>query len=252
VVDELTQLVDDPARAVTARRAAIRALADIGGDPAVSALMARLRHGEPALAREVVDALTRIRRREPDRRFPRVAVRDAIRARVEEWRLILASRHRLPPPDGEATRLFHRAMAEKAERLRGEIFGLLGLRYDPRAMFDAERRLADSEDRKRSAALEFLENAVEPEIVRPLLPLLEADGEIALRRTDTELGALPRQPGRLLHAWSRSNDPWLSACALYAAPYIDASVDPGSWSSNDELHPLVKEVLGSGASARTA
>jgi AAA family ATP:ADP antiporter len=249
VVDDLTEVVDDLDRPIGARRAALRALSDLASGPAVAALLDRLQHAEPLLAREVVEGLARIRRRSPGTRFPRGVVVDAIRERLGEWRLILACRRWLPEPIDDASALFDRAMREKADRLREEVFALLGLIYDPAAMADSgERSLAD-DDLRRSSAIEYVQNTVDPALGRMLVPLLETtEPERALAQTQSDLGELPRDPAQLLLAWSRGRDPWLSACALYAQPSVAPELDPATWSSDHAPHPLVGEVLDANAS----
>jgi AAA family ATP:ADP antiporter len=244
VAGPLAGRIDDPNVALTARRAAIRTLSDLATPSATGVLLARLQHPEPALAREVVDALARIRRRHPRVRFSRAPVREAIDARIAEWRLILASLGRLPSPDVDATRLFHRAMREKADRLRDEIMALLSLRHDATSMADAAQRIASGDPATRARAIEFVENTLDSELSRRLVPLLESsDPELALSRTDPALGALPEDPESLLEAWARSRDPWLSACALYAARHIAPALDPAPWSNDGAPHPLVEEIL---------
>lgn len=250
-VGSLARLVDDREATIAARRAAIRTLADIGDRHATSALVDRLRHGEPALAREVVDALARIRRRNPGQRFPRAAIREALRDRLAEWELIRTSHRGLPEPHTEGTRLFERARREKAVRLRDEVFGLLGLLQDPAATSDAAKRVRSTDPATRGHALEYLENALDPELGRRLLPLLETGDPSRGPSVGEASGPIPT-PAEILNAWSRCHDPWLRACALYAAPDIDASVDPALWSSGGELHPLVEEVLSPPARAESA
>lgn len=253
IVVRMAEVADDDGKPLTVRRAAVRTLSDVGDNSAINALMDRLQSGEPVLEREVIDALARIRRRNPRARFPKARVREAMLERVREWRLILASLRWLPEPNGDPARLFHRAMQEKATRLREEIFLLLGLRYDYDQMADAGQRIIGGDPGRRANALEFLENAIAPEWSRVLLPLFEADDpERALRQTDPELGALPRRASDLLGQWARCRDPWLAACALYAAASIDPAVDPALWSSGGDLHPLVNEVLGAAASERAS
>ena len=246
VVGPLAARIDDPSVPLTARRAAVRTLSDLGDTTAIATLIARLQHREPALASEVIDALARIRRRHPRARFPRAPVREAIDARIAEWRLILASLGRLPPPEVDATRLFHRAMREKADRLRDEIMALLSLRHDATSMADAAQRIATGDPATRARAVEFVENTLDSELSRRLVPLLEAsEPELALSRTDPTLGTLPEDPASLLEAWAQSRDPWLAACALYAARHIAPSLDPASWSLDGAPHPLVEEILSS-------
>ncbi len=241
----LLAVMDARSQTLLARRAAVRAIAGIDDDEAARALAERLPVGDPVLAHEVVAALKRLRRAFPHLRFPKRPIVRALRDRLAARRLILACSENLPPPRCDATRLFHRAMEEKAEREEAEVFDLLALLHDPDSLRDAFRRIRSGTDSDRADALEYLANVLEPSLAQVVVPFFEIDepSEV-LESTATGFEELPESPAELMRAWSHVRDPWIRACALYAAPTIAPEIArPSLWSGAHEPHPLVDELI---------
>ncbi|NJK89576.1 MAG: hypothetical protein HC923_09355 [Myxococcales bacterium] len=241
VVGLLDAIIDDGTKPIAARKAAIRALADSESSEAQRSLLARLDHGAGGFDPEILEGLNRMRRRH-GMAFPAVEVTNAMSHRARELRVIRATRKSLPPPSCDTTLLFDRALEEKSYRSQDEIFVLLGLIHDPKAIEDAQVHFRRGDRVTRAAALEYVVNVVDVVTAQWLLPALEAAPARGLDVDDVS-GSLPSGPRELMDIWVRARDPWLRACALAAAPRIPASGgDPSTSAALAEAS--VREWLG--------
>ena len=120
--------------------------------------------------------------------------------------------------DGEhtAARLLALSIEERLKRTLERLFRLLGLRYPPKEIYSAFRAVSRNQHEEATAALEFLDNTLERDIKRILLPLLDAPEH--LHEHGKELfGVDVRTAEDAIRELIRSRDPWLVACAMAAA-----------------------------------
>ena len=224
------------------RRAAVAAVGRLDGDAAVESLVRALAdddaavreaaalaleklHGglgrrlslaltDPALERGALDALGRLPLEDPDgvRRYAE-AQRDLAGQYGELWRgLADEADERLALA---AACLRHRAVEHAFNCVRAS--ALLG----DREAFDVALENLESRDRDQVAgALETLETAGDPELVRPLISLWEADDKAK------------RDPAHVVRVMLSEGDSWLRACGAVAAGALGDSI----------LHALIEEA----------
>ena len=140
------------------------------------------------------------------------------------------------------------------ERLKGtleRLFRLLGLRYPPKEIYSAFRAVSRKQHEEATAALEFLDNTLERDIKRILLPLLDAPEH--LHEHGKELfGVDVRSAEDAIRELIRSHDPWLVACAMAAAAELGMrNLAPEIHQAAEESQEEVLEVARS-AEARLA
>jgi len=117
---------------------------------------------------------------------------------------------------GRATRLLVRTLEDRLSSTLERVFRLIGLRYPPKQIYGAYLAVKQESGEDHAAALEFLDNTLERELKRVLLPLLDEDAVLAQR--GRELFRIEsRTAESALRELIRSDDAWLAACAIAAA-----------------------------------
>src|SRR5262249_14390399 len=96
------------------------------------------------------------------------------------------------------------------------LFRLLGLRYQPREIYSAYLAVSRKRHEESAAALEFLDNLLERDIKRILLPLFDAPDHL-LERGSELFGVHELRCEQAIRESIGSRDPWLTACAMAAA-----------------------------------
>ncbi|HJL40832.1 MAG TPA: HEAT repeat domain-containing protein [Myxococcales bacterium LLY-WYZ-16_1] len=236
------KLVDREA-SLRARRAAGRALTEIGTEDGLSALLSVFADLEPMLQGEMLQQLVRLRQR-TGLRVPRRFAHRELQRRVEFLRVLDRTDRELSPAlrsphASPAVRLFGQMVREKREQLLDELFHVLALRHSVDEMADARRNLRHSDRSRRADALEFLDNVLSRRERRWVMPALEGS-----RRGAEGL------PLRL--EWLRVPDPWFRACAVFAHRDLMARPPDPAWA--EDPHPLVQDARAAAPAAaeRTA
>jgi hypothetical protein len=104
---------------------------------------------------------------------------------------------------------------ERLQHTLERLFRLLGLRYPPREIYAAYLAIQGKCQQAASTALEFLDNILDRDIKRYLLPLLDAPGHPGRGRG--LFGIPDKDVTAAIRELIRSGDPWLTACAMAAA-----------------------------------
>jgi len=218
---QLVRVALDADGPLATRRAAIRALAEIGDAPSTEALVELLDESDSIVSGAALQGLVRAQ----PRFLPRTRLRASVMKRLRTARLVRSTQAALQrrTERGPGVRLFQRTLHEQWRSAMADVFAMLGLLYDPDDMRDAHRNL----DRARAHVVEYLDNTLRGPLKAELLQLLEGEPRRAT-------------PEALFRAWMAHEDPWLRACAVYARSEIEglASLD-----GTHDLHPLVQETL---------
>ncbi|MEJ7605205.1 MAG: hypothetical protein WKF37_02825 [Bryobacteraceae bacterium] len=136
------------------------------------------------------------------------------------------------------------------ERLQGtldRLFRLLGLRYPPKEIYAAYQSLNRRKSDEFIAAIEFLDNVLERELKRVLLPLLDEDGRIS--ESGRELFNIPvKDATSALRELIRSGDSWLVACAVAAAAEwkiteLRGEIEPLSRNAGTEVGQVAQSAI---------
>jgi ATP:ADP antiporter, AAA family len=136
------------------------------------------------------------------------------------------------------------------ERLGGtleRVFRLLGLRYPPKEMRAAYLAVNRKKSDEHTAALEFLDNVLEREMKRVILPLLD-EGPRRAQAGREVFGIEAKDTRTALRELMRSGDSWLVACAIATAAELGAAdlrpdIEPLSRSAGKEVGLVARSAL---------
>ncbi|HVW83847.1 MAG TPA: hypothetical protein VHB50_04175, partial [Bryobacteraceae bacterium] len=127
--------------------------------------------------------------------------------------------HRKPSTAvGLLARTIEQRLAETIERL----FRLLGLRYPPVEIYSAYLAYRGQRGEELSTALEFLDNTLDKDLKRIVLPMLDEPQH--LQEMGRRLfGVEPYRTDTAIRELIGSRDPWLEACGTAAAKELQGS-----------------------------
>jgi hypothetical protein len=250
-------IVADQSAALPVRIAAIRTLGRSSTPEAAAALRSMRSASDLAIRTGAVRALARFQEAHPDRALGVVDVSAGVRLEAREYFWLhssLASLRagQLPSP---ALDLLCRTMEERMFRNVERVFRLLGLRYPPRDIEVAWKAYRRRDPTQLSNALEFLDNILDYDIKKLVLPLLEEDAidrQALLLFGFETLSAL-----EALRRLIREGDLWLAACACAAAGELrlhsaGPDIRAAAANRNPFLYPVAEQALERLAHGETA
>jgi ATP:ADP antiporter, AAA family len=144
-----------------------------------------------------------------------------------------------------------RLLAETLEaRLRStldRLFRLLGLKYPPKEMQAAYLALNRKKTDQYTAAIEFLDNVLERELKRILLPLLDDNSRITQTGRDL-FGVEMKDERTALRELMRSGDAWLVACAIATAAELNLrdlrpDIEPLTRKAGADVVPVARSAM---------
>lgn len=226
----------------------LKAIADIRSQAAADALLSMLQEeAEPLPRRRVIKALNRLRSYTFDKggiSFPQPLVRAEVKRELRYY--VELSTVRKPVGKEPECHLLCRAIGEKMQDILENIFRLLGLWYPHKDMYSAYLGLNSPDPENRGRALELLDNRLEGELHRLLLPLIDGGnpeqlGKIARNAFNIEVETAESAKVRLLGY----PDPWLVSCTLYgitaqSSPELQQRVQ----GCRKSRHQVVRETAG--------
>jgi ATP/ADP translocase/HEAT repeat protein len=217
----------DPQTPERLRRRIPSVLSDGGTQAAVDVLFLSRGRVPVPVWHQVVCALSRLRaERDLDAgsqrlHFPEKAVREAVweeAARLTALGQVLRARKRTSAPSAQAVPV--ETLRAARHRSLERLCRLLGLRYPQDDLHNAYRGLTSKDATLRSGAVEFLDNLLDWELGRDLLPLLnDPEGRRAAADGPTlfDQDELTDWTKALHYLLTRSRDPGLAARAAEAA-----------------------------------
>ncbi len=213
----LSEALREAAPGPVERREVFRVMGSIGGQQAADLLVSHVEHADRAVLYQILRSLDRIRRRQPEVRFDREAVTRLLIAALRELYQEAAFLAGMPAGDSaQGVDFLKRALAERLDRRKEEVFHLLALVYPHREINDARHWVFSGRPDLRSNALEFLDSRISNPVRQMLLPVLEDHGPRRLLEVGQELFDLQEiaYPSvlRPLLEWP---DAWLQSCASY-------------------------------------
>lgn len=220
ILPELNHALRNPELPPDLRLNLPRVFSAIGGQPAADFLAAVLDHPDLALQYQAVRALSRIRLRQPEVRFDADHITSRI---VQELGRYYRYRSALEgvPKNGlrPGTQFLRRALTEQLRRRLDVVFRLIGLLYPAKDIGDAYYGISSGRRDLRANAVEFLDSTLLNPVRQMLLLIIEDRGaERILEQARVWFGI---QPGsgypETIRRLLEEPDPWLQACAAYAA-----------------------------------
>ena len=135
------------------------------------------------------------------------------------------------------------------ERLKGtldRLFRLLGLKYPQQQIYSAYLAVRRGHGEESSAALEFLDNVLERDMKRIIVPMLDDPATLPQRGRDL-FGIQIQDPETAIRELLGSGDEWLVACAISTAAQLGmANLVPDinkSSSSNGDLSAVARDAM---------
>ena len=177
------------------RRNIPRILAGLPTQSAVDLLLLSLGQLRAPLLYDVAKALNQLRESSPELRFSQEAIESAVRGEIRALATVRATlfhhtrspdRYANGPGSGDVQRALYREREQSLER----VFRLLGLRYPSADMHSAYLGLTENPDLRASAA-EFLDNLLDWELKRHLIPLLDDAPDLGDVRVAEEMAGRP-------------------------------------------------------------
>jgi ATP:ADP antiporter, AAA family len=215
----LADLLADEAQPLAARRQVPRVLKRIPHQRSVDVLLAASGHQDLSTRAAVLKALNHLRESAPGLNFDGAFITEQILREARhyyELNAALAPFRQRKNGDRNATQLLARTIEERLKNTLERLFRLLGLRYPPKEIYAAWLAVSSRRHEQATAALEFLDNTMDRDLKRFLLPLLDAP-ENLLEHGRELFGVEPPTAEDATRDLIRSRDPWLVACAISAA-----------------------------------
>ena len=218
IVGTLGNILADQSGEPEARREIPWILGRIPTMPSCEVLLGRLDDSDRLVRYRSVKALNRMRGQNPDLPPARPAIVARIFAETREFYEALASCQALAESPGTGgSALLLRSLRERMDLNLELIFRLLGLQYPMRDIYSAFSALKGTRPARRTAAIEFLDSLLRPDLKAAILPLLEESSTRRLIELATRIFDIrPRKREKALEAILEQNDEWLVACALHA------------------------------------
>jgi hypothetical protein len=111
-------------------------------------------------------------------------------------------------------------LARRRNKILDRLFRLLALQYPPREIYSAYLALSRRRPDEVSSALEFLDNVVDREVKRILIPLVDAPAQLAQRGKEL-FSVESRSFESAIRELVLSADPWLAPCAQAASAELN-------------------------------
>jgi ATP/ADP translocase len=223
ITGTLSDVILDESLPLRVRRQAPRVLRRIPHQRSVDVLIASVGHPDLTVRAAVLRALNYLRENSPNLNFENHYVGEQIWQEARHYYELNAALEPFRQSGSgrpTAARLLARTIEGRLKATLERLFRLLGLRYPPKEIYSAYRAFDRREEEQATAALEFLDNTLERDIKRLLLPLLDAPEHLH-DHGKVLFGVEARSAEDAIRELIHSHDPWLVACAMAAAAELD-------------------------------
>lgn len=214
----LGDILGDDSSPLAVRKQIPRVLRLIVHQRSVDVLLTALYQPNPVLRSAALKALNRLRESAPHLNYADELVIVQIHQEARQYFELSAALAPLCDARKPSTAacLLARTIEERLRQTIERVFRLLGLRYAPREIYSAYLAVSQGRGERFAAAIEFLDNVLERDLKRILLPLVDAP-ERLLETGQHLFGIDGRTRETALRDLIQSGDPWLAACAMAAA-----------------------------------
>lgn len=239
----MAALAQDQSASLSLRIAAVRTLGRSASAEAAAALRSMVGSADLAIRTASVRALARMQETYPDSTIGVIDVTAGVRLEAREYFWLYSALSSLrdgiqPTP---ALNLLCRTMEDRMLRNVERVFRLLGLRYPPKDIEVAWKAYRRREPSQLANALEFLDNILDYDVKRLVLPLLDEDAIDSQATILFGFHALPS--AEALSRIIREGDTWLAACACAAAGELRLrSVEPDIRAAASTGAPILRPV----------
>jgi AAA family ATP:ADP antiporter len=260
IIDTLAEHLENTGEDIKKRLAVPRVLALISSQKSVNLLSKNLGQRYLLLRYQIIKALNKLRAHFSVLKFDSQVVRARILDEIEQYNRILSlwlsqnnaissdkatgTSRDYSDPAKKARKLLIVALEERLDKNLERIFRLLGLKYPPKDMFNAYLGIKSNKSNLRANSLEFLDNILEMNLKRILIPIVETSkAGIQSINTQKLFGFTIPTESECISLILQSDDNWLKVCTLYLIAtlrynkFIDSVVK-----LTDAPDPMVKET----------
>jgi AAA family ATP:ADP antiporter len=217
IVGTLGDVLLDTTTAVAVRRQIPRVLQRIPSQRTVDVLFQSYDESDLTVRTTALKGLNHLRDVAPKLNYGRESLQQYISSEARYYYEMAAAlspfkdNHETP-----AARLLAATLEDRLRKTLERLFRLLGLKYPPREMHAAYLALNRKTTDEYAAAIEFLDNVLERDLKRLLLPLLDENTQITQTGRDL-FGVEEKDQRAALRELMRSGDTWIAACAVATA-----------------------------------
>ena len=222
ICGSLGDLLDDKSVPLPIRRHIPRILKQIPDQRSVDILLKATIHPDQQVRDVALKALNRLRTSAAHLHFESRFITPQIMTEARSYFELHAELTALGTVGKSATAagLLARSLEERKGKTLDRVFRMLALQHSPKEMYSAYLAVTHHRPEEVSAALEFLDNVVDREVKRILIPLVDAPGQLAQRGKEL-FGVEPRSVESAIRELILSGDPWLAPCARAAAAELN-------------------------------
>lgn len=217
----LGDLLMDSAVSRSVRRHIARVLQHIPHQRSVDALLQAIGEPDLHLRSAVLRSLHRLRESDPKLNYGAESVQNQILKEARTYYELSAALSPFRDSNDRRTAagLLAKTLEERLKHTIERLFYLLGLRYPPREIYAAYLAVNRGRTEELSTAVEFLDNVLDRELKRVLLPLFDAPENVAERGREV-FGVERMTTETALRKLLESGDEWLVCCAIATAAQL--------------------------------
>jgi AAA family ATP:ADP antiporter len=217
----LGDLLMDPKVSRSARRHIARVLQHIPHQRSVDALLQAIAEPDLHLRSTVLRSLHRLRESDPKLNYGAESVQSQILKEARTYYELNAALSPFRDSNDKRTAagLLAKTLEERLKHTIERLFYLLGLRYPPREIYAAYLAVNRGRTEEMSTAIEFLDNVLDRELKRVLLPLFDAPENVAEHGREV-FGVERMTTETALRKLLESGDEWLVCCAIATAAQL--------------------------------
>jgi ATP/ADP translocase len=197
---------------------------------------------EPDLRYHVIKTMNKLHRKYPEFEPDNSCIRSSLRSESENYFTQLAIK--LIQPKYQPNNILLRALSEKMDQTLERMFRLLGLIYDQRDLYSSYIALKGYSSEKRAAALELIDNILEPEDRKFIFPIVDNISDEKKMEMGYRLFNIEKKPyDKALTSLLEGDDRWLKTCAVYSvSPICPANLQDKVTELTKSEDPLVRET----------
>jgi AAA family ATP:ADP antiporter len=242
----LADLLEDDSVAVAIRRQIPRILQAQGDQRAVDVLLRNITQRDLTVRAAVLRALQRIRENKPNLNYGGVSVQRQILDEAKYYYELNAALAPFCDKRGQRgpAGLLAATLEERLRLTLERMFHLLGLRYPPREVYAAYLAVNRGRREEVSHALEFLDNILERELKRIMMPLIDSEDRAAHHGSEL-FGIEVKDAATAIRELIRSGDDWLASCAMATAAELRlGALRPEIEEASRTAGPVASRVAG--------
>lgn len=232
IIEELVGRMKDPHESANIRFGIVKVLAMIESQKSVDTLIENLKQDDLALRHQTLKALNKLKVKFPLLKFDEEYINNNLIEETKNYYRILTIQYQQNKMEDnsepgkstngilskirEARALLIKALEEKLDDNFERIFRLLGLKYLQKDMFNAYQGIKSQKSDLRANALEFLDNVLEFNFKKFIIPIVETSSfDYLIEKGRQFFGFSIPSEADCLEILLQGDDVWLKCCAIY-------------------------------------